>query len=343
MGCETTLARPQGALGASHDADGSCSCRMLRVHAQIISLLHLLFAIAASPPIQSSLDVPPSPVMASSSAVAPLDAVKATQALGRKYAATARSATVPPAPTADPAKATAAALFAETFCPVRTTYTTKAGDDGKRLARVFFPRAPVVEMWGWVVSCNTNLQELYAGSTTPQFNLPPGLTLDIPDFLKAASATAAHNAAVAATVAATSPAGTPADAPARCGCSGPITVTRTTPLIQAVKTWFKDSSVLVAAAEVLRCNPTLKLVNGNVAASQTLQGVCLDLDHNTTVPAGLVLPDAPPALLSATPGGPQAGRCTAAPCLRFLYRTTERVTSVGAIRVEGPTHLHFAW
>jgi hypothetical protein len=84
----------------------------------------------------------------------------------------------------DPAidKATHAEV-AGTLCAVATTfYTTKTNDSGDKIAKKFYPGDDVEESWALIVTCNEQLQELYAGDkTTLQFDTLEGMKLLIPD------------------------------------------------------------------------------------------------------------------------------------------------------------------
>ena len=72
------------------------------------------------------------------------------------------------------------------FCPVATSYTTKANDNGRKIAKQVYPAQSVDETWGHIVSCNVHLQEFYTkqypeDKTTVQFDVAEGMELVIPD------------------------------------------------------------------------------------------------------------------------------------------------------------------
>lgn len=167
--------------------------------------------------------------------------------------------------------APASAAFMAEVCQASAVYTTKASDNGRALARRFFPHGNTMEMWASIIACNPNLQHLYASSTTVQWVVPAGLDIIIPDLLKAAQTQAQRHIFTAPITAAAAAA---SSGPANCGCSSPVTVTTTMPLLKAVTLWFKKSTLL-AAAELLRCNPDMQMESGNILAGQVINGICL--------------------------------------------------------------------
>eukprot|EP00798_Chlamydomonas_sp_ICE-L_P019824 gene19824-26511_t len=113
-------------------------------------------------------------------------------------------------------------------CSIKTMYTTSPEDSGDAIALKFYPDADAAEIWGWVVSCNEQLQVLYAGSTQVQWDVPQDLELVIPDVVTTLMAVSETDVTPALTT--------------QCGCTPTISVESGISIWTGVKQWNSRAS-----------------------------------------------------------------------------------------------------
>eukprot|EP00798_Chlamydomonas_sp_ICE-L_P026880 gene26880-4489_t len=195
-------------------------------------------------------------------------------------------------------------------------HTTSPEDSGDAIALKFYPDADAAEVWGWVVSCNEQLQVLYAGSTQVQWDVPQDLELVIPDVVTTLMAVSETDVTPALTT--------------QCGCTPTISVESGISIWTGVKQWYEGENVPTTMEELIRCNPDMMMAEDNIIAGQELQGICIpaepeepklsakaeETNHSVIpgVPDSHQTPESSPRLLaSRTPRDPDPSsvRCLA--------------------------------